>query len=64
MADKIDQVLEKLEILEKGQKENHSLIQKNGIKIEQVGSDVKAVAEGHGVLGKKIDVHLRIPHSV
>jgi len=29
----------------KGQKRNYDLIQKNGIKIEQVASDVKAVAD-------------------
>ncbi|PIS28881.1 hypothetical protein COT42_06810 [Candidatus Saganbacteria bacterium CG08_land_8_20_14_0_20_45_16] len=37
-------------LLKEGQQRNYDLIQKNGIKIEQVASDVKAVAEGHGVL--------------
>lgn len=36
--------------LKEGQKKNYDLIQQNGIKIEQIASDVKAVAEGHQVI--------------
>ena len=43
-----------VQLLKSGQQKNHDLIQKNGIKIEQVASDVKAVAEGHGVIRKEI----------
>ncbi|MBU0630434.1 MAG: hypothetical protein KKC80_05890 [Candidatus Margulisbacteria bacterium] len=43
------------EKLEKGQKEHYGLIQKNGVAIEALHSDVKAVAEGHSVLFNKID---------
>jgi len=53
--EKIDQVLEELVSLKEGQQKNYNLIQKNGIKIEQVASDVKAVAEGHGVLLNAIE---------
>ncbi len=67
--EKIDQVLEKIDLLEKGQQslkdgqkkledgqqKHYDLIQKQGIMLEQVASDVKAVAEGHGVLLNKIE---------
>ncbi|OGB87644.1 hypothetical protein A3J44_01500 [candidate division WOR-1 bacterium RIFCSPHIGHO2_02_FULL_45_12] len=36
--------------LKQGQQKNYDLIQKQGIMLEQIASDVKAVAEGHGVL--------------
>jgi hypothetical protein len=59
---KIDQVLEKISLLEAGQQKleagqqkHYDLIQKQGIRLEQVASDVKAVAEGHGVLLNAIE---------
>ncbi|MBI5700398.1 hypothetical protein HZC34_00920 [Candidatus Saganbacteria bacterium] len=55
--EKIDIMLEKIELLEKGQQSlekgqqrNYDLIQKQGVMLEQVASDVKAVAEGHAVI--------------
>ncbi|MCX5750587.1 MAG: hypothetical protein NT099_02785 [Candidatus Saganbacteria bacterium] len=53
--EKIDQILEKITSLEEGQQKHYDLIQKQGIKLEQVASDVKAVAEGHGVLLNAIE---------
>src|SRR3990167_7460510 len=47
---KIDQVLEKISSLEEGQQKHYDLIQKQGVVLEQVASDVKAVAEGHAVI--------------
>ncbi|MFH1826800.1 MAG: hypothetical protein ABH823_05910 [bacterium] len=60
--EKIDQVLEEIKTingrlgtLEQGQQRNYDLIQKNGLKLEQVASDVRGVAEGHGVLLNSVD---------
>lgn len=69
MNDKIDLILEKISSLETGQQElkagyqkleagqqkNYELIQKIGIKVEQIDSNVKGVAEGHGGILNKID---------
>lgn len=66
---KIDQVLDEIKAirtdiqslkegqkkLEDGQQRNYGLIQKNGVTIEQVASDVRGVADGHGVLLNRIE---------
>lgn len=62
--EKIDEVLEEIRglkagqqsleegqrSLKEGQQKNYELIQKNGIELEKLGTDIKAVAEGHGVI--------------
>ena len=52
--DKLDQILDKIDLLEKGQQKNAEVIQGVGVKLEQLGSDVKAVAEGHDVIRSEI----------
>lgn len=52
--EKIDIVLEKIDLLEKGQQSNYDLIQKQGIMLEQVASDVKLVAEGHVTIRREM----------
>jgi hypothetical protein len=44
---KIDQILEAIYSLKEGQQKDHNLIQKNGIELEKIKVDVKAVSEGH-----------------
>ena len=53
--DKTILILEKIESLEKGQQKNYDLIHKNGLMIEQLGSDIKAVAEGHQVIRNEMN---------
>jgi archaellum component FlaC len=45
--DKIDQVLDELRSIKKKQQED-------GVKLEKLGSDIKAVAEGHEVIRREI----------
>jgi len=59
--DKYDLIIEKLDSLEKGQKDlekgqkdlEKGLI-KNDLKLEQLGSDIKAVAEGHQIIRREM----------
>ena len=52
--DKLDQILDKVTSFEKGQKENSDEIRRVGVKLEQLGSDIKAVAEGHGIIRQEV----------
>lgn len=51
---KIDQILKEIGSLKEGQQKNYGLIQKNGVKLEQVASDLKGAAEGHAAIRREM----------
>ena len=54
VEDKYNLIIDKLDSLGKGQKDLEKGLSKNDVRLEQISSDIKAVAEGHQVIRSEI----------